>query len=93
MVFVLAGVAFAADETNGNLSGNIVPVAVDDSVAVSANNNKLLSPDVEVKDNALRYQSANIETDDVLSNNKVNVATDDAQQAGQITPKIRPVDC
>jgi hypothetical protein len=87
MVFVLAGVAIAQpnhhqsnDEFNGNLSKNIVPLALGtDSVAVSANNNKVASPDIEVNDNNVRWQSPNIETDDVLSNNKVKVATDQAQ--------------
>ena len=53
MVFAVAGMAFADDI----LSDNIVPVAVDDSVAVSANNNKLASPDVDVDVNNNRILS------------------------------------
>ena len=94
MVFVLAGVALAqpqhyqsGDEFNGNLSKNIVPLAVDDSVAVSANNNKVASPDIDVNGNKVRWESPDIKTGDVLSNNKVTVATGDAQQAGQVAAK------
>ena len=61
MVFAVVGMAFADDI----LSDNIVPVAVDHSVAVSANNNKLLSPDVnvDVKDNRFFSPDTNIEVE------------------------------
>ncbi len=62
MVFAVAGMAFADDI----LSDNIVPVAVDHSVAVSANNNKVVSPDVDVdvNDNRILSPDTNIEVED-----------------------------
>ena len=81
MVFAVAGMAFADDF----LSDNIVPVAVNDSVAVSANNNKMASPDVdvdvnnnrilspdtkiEVKDNRFLSPDTNIEVEHSLNGN------------------------